>query len=158
MVLGFADGRLNPLGWEAVGVDIAGFQGGLHDFQPVILIVNGKARIKSKSIRVAPHQVDAEAMKRADAQEAMRRQGHAGGIKFGAVGQELPDALAHLAGGLVGESHGQNVGRPDSMLQEQIEDAAGDDAGFAAARPGDHEQGALEMRDGLLLGRCQIGE
>ena len=43
-------------------------------------------------------------------------------------------------------------------LAEQVGDAARDDAGFAAAGPGEDEQRPLEMSDGFLLGGREVGE
>ena len=47
--------------------------------------------------------------------------------------------------------------RADALAQEPG-DAAGDDARLAAAGPGQDQQRALEMRDGVLLGGRQVGE
>ena len=66
------------------------------------------------------------------------------------------NALAHLAGGLVGEGDGQNgVGR-DAFFADEPGDAAGDDAGFARAGSGQDEQGAFSGLDGGALFGIQI--
>ena len=46
---------------------------------------------------------------------------------------------------------------PDALLK-QVGDAAGDDAGLAAAGAGEDQQRALEVRDRLPLGGGQVGE
>ena len=61
------------------------------------------------------------------------------------------DPLAHLAGRLVGEGHGQDrVGRDPRA--EQVGDPPGDHARLARAGPGEDEEGAVDMGDGLALG------
>ena len=67
------------------------------------------------------------------------------------------DALAHFAGGLVGERDGEDVAGTDALLQEPG-DAARDDTRLTAAGAGEDEQRTLEVSDGLALGRCQIGK
>ena len=67
------DSCLNSLGREAAGVDVGGIQGGLHDLQTVVLIVNGEARVYIKPVGVDPQEIGAKAVKCADAQEAVRR-------------------------------------------------------------------------------------
>jgi hypothetical protein len=67
------------------------------------------------------------------------------------------DALAHLAGGLVGEGDGEDVAGVDAHA-EQVGDAAGDDARLAAAGGGEDEQGPLGVEDGLALGLVEVGE
>ena len=42
-------------------------------------------------------------------------------------------ALAHLAGGLIGEGYRQNGGRRHMLRRDDIGDAMRDDPGFAAA-------------------------
>ncbi len=73
--------------------------------------------------------------------------------------EQLVDALAHFAGGLVGEGDGEDgVGR-DVFLLDQPGDAMGDDAGFAGAGAGEDEQGALGSLDsGALFGIEMVEE
>jgi len=68
------------------------------------------------------------------------------------------DALAHFGGGLVGEGHGQDGFRHHALVLDQIGDAVGDDAGFAAARAGEDEHRALSGFDGLALLRVELIE
>ena len=67
-----------------------------------------------------------------------------------AVGQEVGDALQHLAGGLVGEGQQEDVLRLDAVLQE-VGDAVGQRARLAATRPGDDEHRPRPGGDGLAL-------
>ena len=122
---------------------LAVFQGGLDQAVAVVLIVNGEVALQAEPVGVLPQQAGPEAVEGADPDPA--------------VGHEGLDPLPHLAGGLVGEGDGQDVVRLDALLQ-QVGDAAGDDAGLAAAGPGQDEQRSFEVRDGLALGRRQIGK
>ena len=56
-----------------------------------------------------------------------------------AAAGELLDALAHLAGGLVGEGDGEDAIGPHAAAQ-QLGDAEGDDARLARAGAGEDEQ------------------
>ncbi len=44
------------------------------------------------------------------------------------------------------------------MVGDEVGDAVGDDAGLAAAGPGQDEQGAFACLDGLTLRRVQAGQ
>ena len=57
------------------------------------------------------------------------------------------DALAHLAGGLVGEGEGEHGARVHAALAEQPGDARGQDAGLAAAGAGHDEDRAVRRGD-----------
>ncbi len=73
------------------------------------------------------------------------------------VAQEAREAGAHLAGGLVRERDGEDAVRRDPRARDEVRDAVGDDAGLAAARAGEHEQGAARVRDGVGLRGVQLG-
>src|ERR1700722_13367811 len=68
------------------------------------------------------------------------------------------DALAHLRGGLVGEGHRQNGFRHYTLVFDQIGNAVGDDARFAAARPGKDQHRPVRSFHGLALLRVQLIE
>ena len=59
--------------------------------------------------------------------------------------QQRADALAHLVGGLVGKRDRGDVARRIAALLDQIGDLVGDHARLAAARPGQHQQRAVEI-------------
>jgi transposase InsO family protein len=80
------------------------------------------------------------------------------GLASEAWPSSLVNALAHLAGGLVGKGDGQNrVGR-DAFFLDEPSNAAGDDAGFARPRPGKNQQRALGGLNGGALFGIQVGE
>ena len=98
--------------------------------------------------------VDGEAPREAGADARQRiaiapQQAHAEGVKGGKIGrprierhiaQQRRHALAHLAGGLVGEGDRQNGGRGHVPRRDDVRDAVRDDPGFAAARARQNQQ------------------
>ena len=68
------------------------------------------------------------------------------------------NALAHFGGGFVGEGHRQNGFRHHSLVLDQVGDAVGDDARFAAARAGEDQHRAFGGFDGLALLRVELIE
>ena len=115
----------------------------LTQLAAVGLVVDGEVAVEVEAVGVLAQQAGAEAVEGADPDAA--------------AGHEGLDALAHLAGGLVGEGDGEDVAGPDALL-EQVGDAAGDDARLAAAGAGQDEQRPFDVRDGLALGVGQVGE
>ena len=61
------------------------------------------------------------------------------------------DALLHLARGLVGEGHGQNLAGPGLAGGEDMGKPGGQHAGLAGAGAGQHEEGAVRRLDGGAL-------
>ena len=49
------------------------------------------------------------------------------------------DTLFHLAGGFIGESHGDDVLGTDATILDQVRDFSGNHAGFAGACAGEHQ-------------------
>ncbi len=68
------------------------------------------------------------------------------------------NALAHFGGGLVGEGHRQDRFRHHAFVLDQVGDAVGDDARFAAAGAGQDQHGAFGGFDGFALLRVQLVE
>ena len=73
------------------------------------------------------------------------------------AGSQPLDAAAHLLGGLVGEGQGEDL-LARGRLGQQSGDAMGDHAGLSAARPGQDQQGAFDVQNGLALGVGQSFE
>ena len=71
---------------------------------------------------------------------------------------ERRESRPHLAGGLVGERDDQHVARPDDAGRERVGDPSRDDPGLAAARAGQDAQRSGGDRDGLALGRIEVGQ
>ena len=64
---------------------------------------------------------------------------------------QLLDALAHLRCRLVGKGHGQDGLRHHALVLDQIGDAVGDYARFAAARASQNQYWPFGGFDGLTL-------
>ncbi len=103
--------------------------------------------------------VDGEAAREPQVVDLPAQDAHAGGVEGGdpqgpGVGpEELLHPLAHLARGLVGEGHGEDVLGRDAADADQVGDAVRQHAGLAAARAGEHEQRTLGGLDrGALFG------
>jgi hypothetical protein len=71
--------------------------------------------------------------------------------------QDSADALAHLAGRLVGERDGQNLPRVDAFDVDQPRDARREDARFPRARAGEDQERAVDVQHGFALRRVQTG-
>ena len=63
---------------------------------------------------------------------------------------QLGHAALHLVGRLVGERQRQDLRRRHAAFQ-QVGDAVRDDAGLAAARPGQHQQRPVAVRHRFAL-------
>ena len=70
-------------------------------------------------------------------------------------GTSCLDALLHLAGGLVREGDGQDVARPDALL-EQVATRRVMTRVLPLPGPGEDQQRALDVRDRLALGIGQV--
>ena len=57
--------------------------------------------------------------------------------------EEIADAVAHFAGGLIGEGDGEDGKRGDVLRGDEVRDALGDDLGLAASRAGEDEDGTI---------------
>ena len=71
--------------------------------------------------------------------------------------EELLEACAHLAGRLVGEGHREDAVGRHAVGGDEVGDAVGDDARLAAARAGEHQEGAVDGRDRPRLRLVQLG-
>ena len=80
----------------------------------------------------------------------------ADGQPFGRIALDaLGHALLHFARGLVGEGDRGDAARRHAARGNQVRDLLDDDAGLAAAGAGEHEQGAIAVRDRGALGRIE---
>ena len=73
----------------------------------------------------------------------------------GPPAHQLPQTLAHLGSGLVGEGDGEDLPGRRQVLLDDVGDAVGQHAGLAGAGAGQHQQRALGGDDGLALGVVQ---
>jgi hypothetical protein len=71
---------------------------------------------------------------------------------------QLPDPLAHLRRGLVGEGDREDLTRPGGTGGEQIGDPVGQDPGLARAGPRHHQHRPLDVFGGRPLRRIEPGQ
>ena len=143
VVLGPADGPLDLLGGDRRLLDAHCVEDVADGPQAVGLVVDGVRGVQADERAVRPEQAGAEAVEGADPDPG--------------AGDDGLDALAHLAGRLVGERQGQDVLRGDALPQ-QVGDPAGDDAGLPRAGAGQDEERAVHVLDGFALGGRQVGQ
>ena len=136
LVLRPGDRLGQPVGREVERLDVVGFDHPLDGLPGVVRVVDREIGREADELGILPQQPGPEAVKRAQPDPHPRR--------------ELGHAPLHLVGRLVGEGEGQNLRRPDAV-REQVGDAVGDDAGLAAARPGEHQQRPVAVEHGLAL-------
>ena len=176
LVLGVADRPAHLLGLEALGVEtqLLGHDL-LHQALGIPLVVDRELARPAQALRVL-ELVDVEAQQPGEqgvegadpevldhlavdarAQLALlhRRQGAPGLAELALgqlLGQQQLQPLLHLAGGLVGEGHRQQLGRIHAVVAHQVGDAVGERPGLAAAGPGHHQQGP-----GVVIHRPALG-
>ena len=71
--------------------------------------------------------------------------------------EQRADALFHLARGLVGKGHGDDMAGLDAAVLYQVGNLAGDHAGLAGACAGEHQKWAADIVHGFLLPGVQSG-
>lgn len=131
----------------ALLVDVGGLDHLLHQADLVIHIEDREIRFQADELRVTAQDFGADRVERAEP-------GHA--FRHGA--QQSPDPFLHLTGGLVGEGHRENVGRPGAPGGDEMGDARGEHARLAGTGAGKHEQRPVERLDRLALLGVQAGE
>ena len=117
--------------------------------QPLLIVVVVDDEVLAQADGLAPLAQDARAggVERADPQAA-RADPHP-------IPQQLVDALAQLAGGLVGEGDRQDAARVGAG-RDQARHAVGDDARLARAGARDDQQRPGRVHDRVDLGRVQL--
>ena len=141
--LGLRDPRGHRSRGDGLGVDVLVRHDHLDQALRVGGVVDGEARLEADAGGVGPQ----------DPQAGGVEGGHEHPLCSGA--EELLDALAHLAGRLVGEGDGHDLVRPGIPRGQQVHDPTGQDPRLARPGPGHHEQRRTSMGDG---GGLRLGE
>ena len=129
--------------------------------EPLVVEVQVAQHVPAQAHRVALV-VDGEAARVVDVGGVAAQDAHAGRVErrhphtLRHRPNEGADAVAHLAGGLVGEGDGQDLERRQAVMVDQVGDAMGEHAGLARPRPGHHQKRSAGMGDRLVLGRVQV--
>ena len=109
--------------------------------------LSGRGRRDAQGFNVAAQDAHAE-----------RVEGGDDGLGDAQSADQFFDALGHLGGGLVGEGHGEDGFGHHAQVFDEMRDAIGDYAGFAAARAGEDQHRALGGFDGFALLRVELVE
>ena len=88
----------------------------------------------------------------------LAQRGRVEGRRGDAPVAEVRESPGHLPGRLVRERDDQHVARSDDLGRERVRDAPGDDPGLAAPGAGQDAQRPRGDRDGLALGRIEVGQ
>ena len=104
----------------------------------VVVVVDGEVGIEPDRGRVATEEPGPEGV------EGAHDRARAGGL-------DRHRSVAHLAGGLVREGHGEDGLGLDAALADEIGDLGGDHPGLARARAGEDEEAASFVADGCEL-------
>ncbi len=122
---------------------LASNSGRFHDLleqaELVVGVEDGEARGEADQGGVATQHAGAEGVEGAEP-EALDR-----------LLQDGADALAHLAGGLVGEGDGEDLAGEGAVGEQDMGEAGGEHARLAGAGSGQHQHGAVDALDGLAL-------
>jgi hypothetical protein len=73
------------------------------------------------------------------------------------LGQQQLQPLLHLAGGLVGERHSEQLAWIDTVLTNQVSDPMGEGSRLAAAGTSHHQQWTLVVIHRFALGVVEAG-
>ena len=116
----------------------------LNEALGVVGVVDREVLGVAQALPVDAEHAHAHGVERADPHAARAQTAH-----------EPVEALAHLAGGLVGEGDGEDVPGHDAEVLDHVGDAVREHAGLARPRAGEDEQGPLGGEHGLTLGWVQ---
>ena len=115
-----------------------------HQPRLIVGVINGEIAAVTQVVNVPPQHADTKRMERGHMRAAAEI--------VPARAQQLGYALLHLCGGLVGEGHGQDALRRNPFNLNEMGNPIGDDAGLAAACPGQNKQRPLGLfHRGALL-------
>ena len=127
-------------GRPALLVDVLVDDDLLHQAELVVHAEDGEVGAQADQLGVAAQDLGADGVEGAEP-------GHA----LAGRPDERADALLHLARGLVGEGHRQDVEGPGLAGGDEVGDAGGEHPRLAGAGAGEHEDGAFGRLDGPAL-------
>ena len=172
------DVALEDLG-DLLVADVVGAAQGLGAFHAIAQVADARERLPRRHELVVDAElfldllderdlvgrvVDDEIARQADLRRFAPQQPRAEGVESRephaprVVADQRRDALAHLAGGLVGERDRQHVVRLGVPVADEVCDAISDDARLARARAGKDEQRSVTMQNRFTLFRIQFRE
>ena len=108
--------------------------------QLVVHVEDREPRLEAGHFRVTAQNLHADRMERPEPRHPLDR-----------ATDEMADALLHLARGLVGEGHRQDLAAARAPRRHDVGDASGQHARLAGARARQHQQRAVQRLDRLTL-------
>ncbi len=145
-VLEALEGARDDAGRPAFLVDFHGVQVLLDQAHLIVGVQDGEIGLTADQFGVGAQNPRAHGMKGADPPALDR----------GA--DQLADPFLHLARGLVGEGHGQDLPGPGLALHQDMGQPRGQHPRLARAGPGQDQHRAVHGRHGLGLGFVQAGK
>ena len=146
LVLGARDHRVHGAGREALGVEPEVAQDIAREPDRVGLVVDRERTAVPELGRLATQDPHAGRVERRHP-HLLGDRSHQGG-----------DPLLHLVGRFVSEGDGEDLERRHAGLGDEPGDPVGEHAGLARSGPGNDQQGAIAVGDGLALDWVQAGE
>ena len=146
LVLRVRDLAVDPARREPLRVDAEVFEAGPDDPHLVGLVVDREARRVAEPLRLAAQHPATGSMEGEDPGRAR-------------LPAEHPlEPLAHLSRRLVREGDREDLVRLRAVRADQVRHSVREDTRLSRAGTGDDEQRAVDVQDGLALGRIQAGE
>jgi hypothetical protein len=124
----------------ALLVDVLGLEQLLEQPDLVVGVEDGEVALQPDQLGVAAQDLHADRVERAEPRHALDR-----------LADHAADPLLHLARGLVGEGHCENVARPRAAGGEDVGDPRGQHSCFAGSGARQHQQRAFQGLDGEPL-------
>ncbi len=142
-VLGIGDRRVDGARRELLGRDSVPLHQALHDAERIVLVVDRVRRCTVHEMRRRAEHAGPDRVERAGP--------HAGGR----AAEEPADAVAHFAGGFVGERDREDVSRGHAFDVDEARDARREDPRLARPRARQDEERTVHMEYSLALRRVE---
>lgn len=147
LVLPAVDHLGELLGRPALVVETLGLDDLLDQAHDIIGIENGEVGGEADEFGMPAQKLHADGVEGAEP-------GHA----FDRTADQMADTLLHLARGLVGEGHRENLARKGLSRCQDVGNTGGENAGLAGAGACENEDRTIDGFDGFALFRVQAGE
>jgi len=134
-------------GRPALLVDVLGLKDLLQETDLVVGVEDGEVALQTDQLGVAAQDLDPDRVEGAEPGHPLDR-----------FADQRADALAHLAGGLVGEGDGEDLAGPRLAGGKNVGDACGQHPRLAGPRPGEHQHRSVQGLDRLALLRVESGK
>ena len=131
----------------ALVVDVVGLQELLQEPHLVVDVEHREVRLELRQLRMGAQDAAADGVEGAEPRHALD-----------GLAEHLAQPVLHLACGLVGEGHRQDLARAGAALAQDMRNARGQDAGLAGAGAGQHQNRAVQRLHGVALLGIEPGQ